>query len=47
MKSTIETSFRYQLEKQKPRIGSDGTTRGASVNEFPASFGIAGVSMRL
>ena len=47
MHSTVKPSFRYQLEKQKPRIGSGGTTRGASVHEFPASIGIAGVSMRL
>lgn len=40
-------SFRYQLEKAVPRTGSGGTTRGASVHEFPASIGIAGVSMRL
>jgi len=44
MRSTVKPSFRYQLEKQKPRIGSGGTTRGASVHEFPASIGIAGVS---
>lgn len=30
-----------------PRIGPGGITRGASVHEFPASIGIAGVSMRL
>lgn len=47
MHSTVKPSFRYQLEKQKPRVGSGGTTRGASVHEFPASIGIAGVSMRL
>ncbi len=47
MKATTNLSFRYQLEKQKPRVGSGGTTRGASVHEFPASIGIAGVSMRL
>lgn len=40
-------SFRYQLEKAPPRIGAGGTTRGASVRQFPASVGIAGVSMRL
>jgi len=28
-------------------VGAGGTTRGASVHEFPASQGIAGVSMRL
>lgn len=40
-------SFRYPLEKQTPRTGPGGITRGASVHEFPASVGIAGVSMRL
>lgn len=40
-------SFRFQLEKEAPRLGSGGITRGASVHQFPASVGIAGVSMRL
>ncbi|MET0430363.1 MAG: cupin domain-containing protein [Microvirga sp.] len=40
-------SFRYRLEQATPRTGAGGTTRGASVREFPASVGIAGVSMRL
>lgn len=40
-------SFRFRLEQQKPRTGDGGITRGASVHEFPASIGIAGVSMRL
>jgi oxalate decarboxylase len=40
-------SFRYQLEKATPRVGAGGVTRGASVRQFPASIGIAGVSMRL
>nr|WP_068890885.1 cupin domain-containing protein [Pedobacter panaciterrae] len=40
-------SFKYQLEKKEPRLGSGGITRGASVHDFPASTGIAGVSMRL
>jgi len=39
--------FRYELEKKTPRIAPGGITRGASVHEFPASIGIAGVSMRL
>lgn len=39
--------FRYQLEKKTPRLGPGGVTRGASVKDFPASIGIAGVSMRL
>ena len=46
MHSTVKPSFRYRLEKQKPRIGSGGTTRGASVHEFPASIGIAGVGKK-
>lgn len=41
------TSFRYRLEQATPRTGSGGITRGASVKQFPASIGIAGVSMRL
>jgi oxalate decarboxylase len=40
-------SFRYALEKQEPRVGPGGVTRGASAVEFPVSKGIAGVSMRL
>jgi oxalate decarboxylase/phosphoglucose isomerase-like protein (cupin superfamily) len=44
---TNSLSFRYPLEKQEPRLGPGGITRGASVREFPASIGIAGVSMRL
>lgn len=40
-------SFKYELEKEAPKILPGGVTRGASVNEFPASVGIAGVSMRL
>ena len=40
-------SFRYRLEQAKPRLGPGGITRGASVREFPASVGVAGVSMRL
>ncbi|MFI5408742.1 cupin domain-containing protein [Kaistia sp. UC242_56] len=40
-------SFKYQLEKEKPRLGPGGITRGASVHQFPASQGIAGVSMRV
>lgn len=41
-------SFRYRLEQQKPGRTAPGCiTRGASVNEFPVSKGIAGVSMRL
>jgi oxalate decarboxylase len=40
-------SFKYELEKKVPRIGNGGITRGASVIDFPASTGLAGVSMRL
>ena len=40
-------SFKYSLEKEKPRLGPGGITRGASVHQFPASVGIAGVSMRV
>lgn len=40
-------SFKYALEDQQPKLGAGGITRGASVNEFPASVGVAGVSMRL
>ena len=42
-----ELSFKYCLEDAKPRTGPGGITRGASVHEFPASVGVAGVSMRL
>ncbi|MDR6661290.1 oxalate decarboxylase [Tardiphaga robiniae] len=47
MDMTTSPSFRYPLESMKPRTGAGGTTRGASVHEFPVSVGIAGVSMRL
>jgi len=40
-------SFKYELENKTPRTNDGGTTRGASVTDFPASVGIAGVSMRL
>ena len=45
--SSHPRSFRYRLEQAEPRLGPGGITRGASVREFPASIGIAGVSMRL
>ncbi|MBX3540347.1 MAG: cupin domain-containing protein [Chelatococcus sp.] len=45
--STHPISFRYRLEQEEPRLGPGGITRGASVKQFPASQGIAGVSMRL
>jgi len=44
---TKTISFKYQLEKAAPRSGPGGITRGASVREFPASTGLAGVSMWL
>jgi len=47
MSNTDKLSFRYRLEQQPPRVGAGGVTRGASVREFSASIGIAGVSMRL
>lgn len=40
-------SFKYELEKKEPHLGEGGITRGASVRDFPASIGLAGVSMRL
>lgn len=42
-----QSKFKYKLERKEPRIGPGGITRGASVKEFPASVGLAGVSMRL
>ncbi len=39
--------FKYELEKKAPRLGEGGITRGASVKDFPASTGLAGVSMHL
>lgn len=45
--NTQAISFKYELEKKEPRTSDGGTTRGASVKEFPSSIGIAGVSMRL
>lgn len=45
--TTNNLKFRYPLEKKEPRVGNGGITRGASVHDFPASIGIAGVSMRL
>ncbi|QES88437.1 cupin domain-containing protein [Rhizosphaericola mali] len=39
--------FKYKLEAEKPKLGPGGITRGASINEFPASVGLAGVSMHL
>lgn len=45
--SNESLKFKYELEKKEPRIGGGGITRGASVVDFPASVGLAGVSMRL
>lgn len=45
--NTEKLSFKYELEKKAPRLAPGGITRGASVIDFPASIGIAGVSMRL
>ncbi|GAB3967860.1 oxalate decarboxylase family bicupin [Spirosoma terrae] len=42
-----QSVFKYQLEKQTPRLGPGGITRGVSVKEFPVSANIAGVSMHL
>ena len=46
-KDKSNLSFKYELEKKAPRTSDGGITRGASVHDFPASIGIAGVSMRL
>jgi oxalate decarboxylase len=40
-------AYRFALERQSPREEVGGTAREASAAEFPASLGIAGVSMRL
>lgn len=39
--------YRFALEKQEPRVEAGGNAREASAAEFPASLGVAGVSMRL
>ena len=39
--------YRFPLEDQEPREEAGGTAREASATEFPASLGVAGVSMRL
>jgi oxalate decarboxylase len=39
--------YRFALEEQKAREEEGGTAREASAVEFPASQGVAGVSMRL
>ena len=40
-------SFRFPLEKQKPRVGHGCSAKEATVKDFPVSKNIAGVSMRL
>jgi oxalate decarboxylase len=40
-------SYKFRLEAQEPKVYPGGTTREASVRNFPVSKGIAGVSMRL
>lgn len=39
-------SFKFRLENEVPRVSAGGTAREATVSKFPASTGIAGVSMR-
>src|SRR4051812_46430331 len=39
--------YRYALEAEEPKVSDGGTSRGVSIEQFPASTGIAGVSMRL
>ena len=40
-------TFKFALEKTKPKVIGGNTTREASVAEFPLSKGMAGVSMEL
>jgi oxalate decarboxylase len=40
-------SFKYSLEKSKPKVIGKNTAREATAEEFPVSKGIAGVSMTL
>ena len=40
-------TFKYALEKSKPKVIGGSSAREATVEEFPISKGIAGVSMRL
>jgi oxalate decarboxylase len=40
-------NFRYPLEKSKAKVMGKNTAREATVDEFPISKGIAGVSMQL
>jgi oxalate decarboxylase len=47
MSDPTRPSFRYRLEQQPPHTSCGGLVRGASVEQFPVSQGIAGASMRL
>ncbi|HVS38264.1 MAG TPA: cupin domain-containing protein [Gemmataceae bacterium] len=40
-------TFKYSLEKSKPKVIGKNTAREATVEEFPISKGIAGVSMEM
>ncbi|HEY2148792.1 MAG TPA: cupin domain-containing protein [Pirellulales bacterium] len=40
-------NFKYSLEKSKAKVIGNNTAKDATVEEFPISKGIAGVSMRL
>src|SRR4051812_21013665 len=40
-------SFKFTLEKSKPKVIGKNSAREATVEEFPVSRGIAGVSMEL
>jgi oxalate decarboxylase len=42
-----DLEFSFPLERQKPKAERGGTAREASVDEFPISKGLAGVSMRV
>lgn len=47
MEAQNQISFKYELEKKEPKVLPGGITRQATINDFPASQNIAGVSMRL
>ncbi|MBL9142023.1 MAG: cupin domain-containing protein, partial [Phycisphaerae bacterium] len=38
--------YKFRLEAETPRVSAGGTAREATVSKFPASTGLAGVSMR-
>jgi oxalate decarboxylase len=40
-------TFKFALEKSKPKVSGKSTAREATVEQFPISKGIAGVSMQL